>query len=147
MDDWQLHHEEVPTYASHLMQFFWWNIISPRWLSSPKAQIWYATTSGFSQNWNYLWKGRYFRLSMKFRKISWWGSWWKLGELCEVPKCLLWRRLRHHCPMYSVSCIFFNKCLYFSYYMDDIFWTDLIYLSLPTTPALFKNLLQARHFF
>ena len=40
-----------------------------------------------------------------------------IGELCEVPGCLLWRGLRCHCPMYSVSCIFFNKCLYFSYYM------------------------------
>ena len=35
----------------------------------------------------------------------------QLGEPCEVPKCLLWRGLRCHCPMYNVSCIFFNKCL------------------------------------
>ena len=42
-----------------------------------------------------------------------------LRELCEVPRCLLWRRLRCHCPVYCVSCIciFFNKCLYISYYM------------------------------
>ena len=25
--------------------------------------------------------------------------------------------LKCHCPMYNVSCIFFKKCLYFSYYM------------------------------
>ena len=31
--DWQLHHENVPAYASHLMQSFWRNIKSPRWLS------------------------------------------------------------------------------------------------------------------
>ena len=36
-----------------------------------------------------------------------------LGELCEVPRCLLWRWLRHYFPMYSVSCIFFSNCLYF----------------------------------
>ena len=45
-------------------------------------------------------------LSMKFRKI-WRGSWWQLGELCEVSRCLLWRRLRHHsyvqCFLYLVS--------------------------------------------
>ena len=29
------------------------------------------------------------------------------GELCEVPRCLLWRGLRHHCPMYHVSCILY----------------------------------------
>ena len=55
-------------------------------------------------------------LLMRFRKIQW-GSWWQLGELCEVPTCLLWRGLRHHCPMYNVPCIFCNKCLFFSYYM------------------------------
>ena len=35
--DWQLHHDNVPTHASHLMQRFWWNIKSPRWLSSPNS--------------------------------------------------------------------------------------------------------------
>ena len=44
--------------------------------------------------------------SIRFRKI-WQGSWWQLGELCEVPRCLLWRKLSHHCPMYNVSCIFY----------------------------------------
>ena len=49
---------------------------------------------------------------MRFRKI-WWGSWWWLEELCEVPRCLLWGGLRHHCPVYNVYCIFFNKCFFF----------------------------------
>ena len=30
------------------------------------------------------------------------------------------------CTMFLVSCIFFNKCLYFSCYMLDTFWTDLM---------------------
>ena len=94
---------------------FWQNIKSPRWLRPPIAQIWHPETSGFSQNQNHLRKGGDFRPSMKFRKIQR-GSWWQLGELCEVPRCLLWRGLRCHCPMYNVSCIFFEKCLYFSYY-------------------------------
>ena len=45
------------------------------------------------------------------------GSWWQLGEPQEVPRYSLWRGLRCHCPVYSVSCIFLNKCLYFSCYM------------------------------
>ena len=53
---------------------------------------------------------------MRFRKI-WRRNWWCLGELCEVPRYLLWRRLRLYCLMYNGSFIFFNKCLYFSYYM------------------------------
>ena len=99
-------------------EFLWWNIKSPRWLSPPTAQIWCPSTSGFSQNLNYLWKGRDFRTLMRFRKIQW-GSWWQLGELCEVPRCLLWRRLRGHYPMYNVSCLgssSINVC--FSYYMS-----------------------------
>ena len=37
------------------------------------------------------------------------GDW----ENCEVPGCeVLWRGLRHHWPMYNVSCIFFSKCLF-----------------------------------
>ena len=39
-----------------------------------------------------------------------------LGELCEVPRCLLWRGLRCHCPKYNVSCILYllqKKSLFF----------------------------------
>ena len=67
---------------------------------------------------------------MRFRKIRR-GSWRWLEGLCEVPRCLLWRGLRHHCPIYNVSRIFFNKCLYFSCYMAGHLLDWLIsYLSL-----------------
>ena len=50
------------------------------------------------------------------------------AEACEVPRCPLWRGLRHHCPRYSVSCIFFNKCLYFftpgRYYLKPGDWRN-----------------------
>ena len=86
---------------------FWWNIKSPRWLCPPTAHIWHPATSGFSQNSNYLWNGRDFRSLLKrFGRIQQ-GSWWWLGKLCEVPRCLLWRGLRHHCLMYNVSCVFY----------------------------------------
>ena len=49
---------------------------------------------------------------MRFGKIGW-GSWWWLGELCEVPRYLLWRGLRCHCPMCNIYCIFFNKHFFF----------------------------------
>ena len=104
------------THAPRLVQSFWWNIKSPRWFSLPTSQIWCPVASGFFQNWNHLWKGRYFRPLMRITKI-WQGNWWQLGELCEVPRCLLWRVLRHHCPVDNVSCIFFNKCLRFSHDM------------------------------
>ena len=93
-----------------LCRVFWWNIKSPRWLGLPTAQTRHPVSSGFSPNWNHLWKGIDFRPLMRFRKI-WWGSLWRLGELCEVSRCQLWKGLRYHCPMYLVSCIFFSKCL------------------------------------
>ena len=71
----------------------------------PTTQIWCLATSGFSKIKNHLWKERDFRPLMRFRKI-WQGSWWQLGKLGEVPRCLLWQVLRHHCPMYNFSCIF-----------------------------------------
>ena len=53
-------------------------------------------------------KGKRFQTLMRFRKIRW-GNWWQLIKLCEVLRYLLWREMRHHCPMYNVSCIFFNN--------------------------------------
>ena len=102
--DWQLHHDNMPAHASRLVQSFWvkHNITQ---VTQPPYNPECPATSDFSQNKNHLWKGRDFRPSMRFRKI-WWGSWWLLEEQCEVPKCLLWRGLRCHCPMYNVSCIF-----------------------------------------
>ena len=92
-----------------LWRVFLWNIKSPRWLSPPIAQLWHTAISGFSQNWNHLWNARDFRPSMRFRKI-WQSSWWWLGEMCEISRCLLWRQVGHPCPMYNVvSCIFFKK--------------------------------------
>ena len=97
---------------------FWQNIKSPRWLRPSTAQIWHPVTYGFSQNWNHLWKGSNFRPQIRFRKIQR-GSWWQLGELCEVPRCLLWRGVRCKCPVYNFSCILYllQKSLYFPYYM------------------------------
>ena len=59
-----------------------------------------------------------FRLSMRFRKLQW-DSWWQLGELCEVLRCHFegdWDIIVL-CTMLLTSCIFFNKCFYFSYFM------------------------------
>ena len=114
MGDGQLHHDNVPTHASRLVQFFGQNIKSPRWLSPATAQIWCPMISGFPQNEIHLWKRRDFRPLMRFRKIRW-GSWWQLGELCEVQGAYLegdWDIIAI-CTMFLISCTFFNKCLFF----------------------------------
>ena len=42
------------------------------------------------------------------------------------PKAPTWRGMRCYCFMHNVSCIFFNKRLYFSYYMARYLWTHLV---------------------
>ena len=85
---WQLHHHNMPAHASCLMQSF-----------LAKHQITQVTQPHYSPDlvpcdfWLFpklksSLKGNDFRLSMRFRKTRW-GSWWWLGELCEVPRCLL----------------------------------------------------------
>ena len=34
-------------------------------------------------------------------------QWKRWCENCDVPRCLLWRELRCHCPMYNISCILY----------------------------------------
>ena len=67
--------------------------------------------------WNVLWQNSFHGFCYQSRRNTVLQLLMMLGKLCEVPRCLLWRGLRHHCPIYNVSCIFFNICLYFSYFM------------------------------
>ena len=92
---------------------FWQNMRSPRWLSLLSAQIWCPVTSGFSQNWNHLWKekisdhkwdpGKHDRAAD--------GNW----ENCVRPQDAYFEG---DCGiivlymMFLVSCIF-NNCLFF----------------------------------
>ena len=109
-----------PLMHHDLCSVFWQNVKSPRWLSPATAQIWCSETSGFSQNQNHFWKGGDFRSSTRFRKIRW-GNWWLLEELCESEGAYFegdWGIIVL-CTMFLVYCIFFNKCLCFSYYIAD----------------------------
>ena len=49
-----------------------------------------------------------------------------LRELCEVPRWLLWRGLRHHCPVHNIFCIFPSRNVS-SFHITwlDTFWTEL----------------------
>ena len=83
----------------------WWNIKSPRWLSPlqprfgalwllafPQTIITFEREEISDHRWD---SGKYDQAADR------------LGELCEVPRCLLWRGLRHHCAMYNVSYILY----------------------------------------
>ena len=97
---------------------FLWNIKSSRWLSSATAQIWHPATSGFSPtkitfereeiSGHQLDSGKYDRATD--------GDWENCvrspGAYFEGDWCFIVL-----CTMFLVSCILFNKCLYFSYYI------------------------------
>ena len=72
---WQHTHSCITSHAG-----FWQNIKSPRWFSTPYSPDLVPCDFWLFPKPNHLWKGRDFRLSMRFRKIRW-GSWWQLGEL------------------------------------------------------------------
>ena len=120
--DWQLHHTTCPLIHHISCRFFWYNIKSPRWLSLLQPRFgarWLLAIPKLKS----LLKGKRFQTISEIQK-NMTGQLWQSGELGEVPICLLWRRLRHHCPMCNlslVSHVFFNKCLYFSYCMAGYF--------------------------
>ena len=104
--DWQLHHDNMPAHASHLVQSF-----LAKHQTTQVTQPPYSPDLAPCDFWLFPklkspLKVNRFQTSMRFRKILQ-GSWWWLGELCEVPRCQLWRTLGHHWHMYSVSCILY----------------------------------------
>ena len=52
------------------------------------------------------WKGKRFQTVNEIQE-NMAGQLTVTGELWEVPGCLLWRGLRHHCPVYNVSCVLY----------------------------------------
>ena len=128
--------DNMSAHGSCLVHSFWRNIKSPRWLTllQPRFRTrWLLafsktiTTFGREEISDCWWDlGKYDGAadgdySKKFCRECWTVE-ETLGELCEAPRSLLWRGLRHHCPVYNVSlsCTF-NKCLYFLYYIDGYF--------------------------
>ena len=127
--DGQLHHDNVPTHTSHLMQSFWWNIKSPRWLiplqprfrilrllASPKTKITFEREEISDHRW---YSGKYNRAAN--------GNW----ENCARSQGAYfegdWGSIVL-CAMFLVSCIVFNKCLTFHMAWLDIFRKSLIWL-------------------
>ncbi len=88
------------------------------------------------------WKGKRFQTVNEIKEkvlAAFWAVGEMLGELCEVPSCLLWRGLRRHYPMYKVSCILFNKCLFFALH-GWILSGQTLYKSFIMTPSTFEKI-------
>ena len=137
--DWQLHHDSKSAHASYLILFrvFWQNIKSHRWLTTtlqprfvalplltfPKTKVIFEREEISDHQWDSgKYKGQMMVIPTKDFAVFWTVE-EMLGEVCEAPRCLLWSGVRYHFPiffgdivssLFLVSCIFFNKWLYFS---------------------------------
>ena len=126
--DWQLHHNNTHSCIMSYADFFGETVNHPRGSAPLQPRFGSLRFLAFSKT-KITFERKRFSTFMRFRKIQCDSSWW-LGEGWEVPRCLLWRGLKCHCPMYNVSCILYvpHKCLYFSYYMAG-YLLDRAYIS------------------
>ena len=98
-------------------RIFWQKVKSPRWLSLPTSQIWRPVTV-FPKT----------KITFEREEIS--DHWWDWGKYDGADDGGWENYVRSQgaffegawgvivlCTMFLVSCVFFNKCLYFSYYM------------------------------
>ena len=124
--DWQLHHNNVPTHASHLVKFFGETSnppgdsasLQPRFgtlwlLAFPKTKITFERKEISGHQWD---SGK-----------KWLGNWWQLGELWEVPRCLLWKGTEaslSYVQMFLVSSLLIVSIFHVMWL--DIFWTNLV---------------------
>ena len=125
--DWQLHHNNTLAHTSRLMQSFLekHQITQVTW-PPPAAYIGALQLLAFPKT----------KTTFEKEEISdcQWDSGKYNGAADVVWKCYVrsqgelfegdWGVIVL-CIVFLVSCIFFNKCLYFPYYMAGYFWTDL----------------------
>ena len=117
--DWQLHHDSAPAYASCVV--FWWNIKSPTWLSPPTAQFGPLQLLAFPNT----------KITFEREEIPDWRDSGKYNEAADGDweNCVRSQGAYFEgdwgiivlFTVFLVSCIFFSKCLYFSYYMTGHF--------------------------
>ena len=112
--DWQLHDDNVSTHTSCLMQRFWWNIESPRWVSPLQPRFGALQLLAFPKT----------KITLERGEIS--DHWWDSGKYNGAADGNWENCVRSQgayfegnwgiivlCTMFFVSCIFFNKCLFF----------------------------------
>ena len=114
--DWQLHHDMVPIHASYLVQ------------CSGDTSNHPGDSAPLQPRFGTLWLLAFLKTKITFEREEISDCWWNSGkydraadgnwENCVRSQGAYFKRgLRHHCPVYNDSCVFFNKCLYFSFYM------------------------------
>ena len=116
--DWQLHHDNGIAHILCLLQRFFCQTSNHLDVSAPLHPSFGAlqllafpiTKITFEREeiWDHPWRsGKYDKAADGDSNKGFCRVFWTveetLGELCEVPQCLLWRGLRCYCFIYNVS--------------------------------------------
>ena len=118
--DGHLHHDNAPAHASCLVHKF-----LEKHQTTHVTQLYYSLDLVLCNFWLFpkpksSLKGKRFQTVHEIQE-NMMGQLMVIGRTVWGPKVPKLKGLSHHCPMYNVSCIFFNKWLYFSYYMAGYF--------------------------
>ena len=119
-----------------LCRVFGWSRNSTRWLSTPYSTLWLLAFP---------------RTKITFEREEILDSWWDSGK-CNRAADGDWKNCVRSqvtsfegdwsitvlCTMFLISCIFFNKRLYFSYYIAG-YLKDLIYFKLKLLCLIYNN--------
>ena len=74
-------------------------------------------------------KGKRFQILGEIQENTM-GQLMATGRTVWVSRCLLWRGLRHYCPMYNVSCVLYLLSSSMNVSIFHIIWTGLVIFSL-----------------
>ena len=125
--DGQLHHNNVPHHGSRLVQHFFCKTSNHPGDSVPYSPDLESCNFWLFSKLKSLLKGKFQTISEIQENAR--SSSWRLRGLCKVPRCLLWRGLRCHCPIQSFLYLVYssiNVSIFHGTWLDA-FWTDLIY--------------------
>ena len=130
--DCQPHHDNTPAHASHCIQSL-----------LVKHQITQVTQSPLQTRFSALWLLAFPKTKITSEREEISDCWWDSGKHNRAAHGdgENWVRSHHAyfeedwgitvlCTMFLASCIFFSKCLYFSYYMAVNF-LDRLYMQIP----------------
>ena len=115
--DWQLHQTTHPPMSHILCKVFWQNMKPLRWLSPLQPTF------------GALWLLALPKIKITFEREEISDHWWNSGKYNgtgdgDLENCVRFQGayvegdwgITVLCTMFLISCIFFHKCLYFSYY-------------------------------
>ena len=98
--------QHIQSWITSCEEFFWQNIMSPRWLSAPYSPDLPPWDLGFFPKLKSPLKGKRFQ-TIDENQGTMTGQPMRIGRTVWGPKVPTLKGLRCHCPIYNVSCILY----------------------------------------